>query len=160
MPKPVRERNHRVTFHPYAKHSTGATGSKPVLDTSKPETPEIPTLNRGQKKRQERKDRVQMKLGKGKTFEKMVQKAQTGRSLDGSSSGIEGHASDDMMVADEAVSAMLSELEASILNSSTVGDNVIKSSAATTSNKLKQQIAVREAARLLSRFFCLFSHTF
>lgn len=121
MPKLRKLRSYRVSTSPY---------------TGKPETAveveaDEKTLSKGQKKRLERKSRVEVKLGKKPSiFEKKM-----------STKGKDSVSAD-----------MLSELEASLLRqteNNSIGI-VIKPAATITSNKLKQQVAVREAARYVS----------
>jgi hypothetical protein len=140
MPKVKTLRKHRTiqNAHPYKTETDLENEQQQQQESGGSEPQEGTALSRGQKKRIEKHNRVLRKQGKlelegFKTFSKEKQ------SLKGD---------DKANKASRKVNEMLSELEASLMETS-ANSEVIKPAAkvSTLSNKSKHQIAVRESAR-------------
>jgi hypothetical protein len=128
MPK-IREklRKYRVKVDPYQSNRADAAEESVTLPDSSSNNNEEESkgaLSRGQRKRQQKKDKIKVKLGL-KPFGSNVAKKSTTPSEE-----------------------LMSELEKAIARTEDTDGDVVKPSATTiTSNKLKQKVAVREAAR-------------
>ena len=121
MPKVKALRKHRIDFHPYKPAQEAETAP---ADT---DTKQF-TLSRGQRRRAEKNERVQIKLGNVP----MPSLMKSGKKKSSEPS---------------KATLMLSELEESLRASATNSEDIKPAANVVTSNKMKHQIAVREAAR-------------
>lgn len=153
MPKVKTLRKHHVNVHPYKSDAHVESDEirktdeqKLNMDAGKPQDAKLvpASLSRGQRKRMEKQTRILKKQGKVELegFKKFGDDPKSHKEAKSSSSkGV------------NKADAMLSELEASLMETAT--SEVIKPAAKTAalSNKSKHQIAIRESARSSCRFF-------